>query len=62
MGRSARQELQRGFTLLMLNTRKGDAAEPLYRSLGWMKVGEVPGYALDPSGVPGDTVFYYRTI
>ena len=56
------QARRAGFTLLMLNTRKGDTAEPLYLSLGWMMVGEVPGYALDPSGVPGDTVFFYKTI
>lgn len=57
-----RQARRRGFTLLMLNTRKGDVAEPLYESLGWSRVGEVPGYALDPSGVPGDTVFFYKKL
>lgn len=56
------QARRRGFTLLMLNTRKGDVAEPLYESLGWSRVGEVPGYALDPSGVPGDTVFFYKKL
>jgi ribosomal protein S18 acetylase RimI-like enzyme len=53
---------RRNFTLLMLNTRKGDVAASLYESLGWSRVGEVPGYALDPSGVPGDTVFFYKQI
>jgi GNAT superfamily N-acetyltransferase len=51
-----------GFTLLMLNTRKGDAAEPLYEALGWVRVGEVPGFALDPAGVPHDTVIFYKQI
>jgi ribosomal protein S18 acetylase RimI-like enzyme len=51
-----------GFTLLMLNTQKGGAAESLYRSLGWTAIGEVPRYALDPSGVPGDTVLFYKEL
>jgi GNAT superfamily N-acetyltransferase len=57
-----RQARSAGFTLLMLNTKKGDAAEPLYESLGWVRVGVVPGYALDPAGVPGDTVIFYRKL
>jgi GNAT superfamily N-acetyltransferase len=61
--REVEQEARRrGFTLLMLNTRKGEVAEPLYESLGWSRVGEVPGYALDPSGVPGDTVIFYKKL
>ena len=28
----------------------GDAAEPLYRSLGYQETGVVPNFALDPDG------------
>ena len=35
-------------SLLTLDTRSGDAAEPLYASLGYVTVGQVPGYCLDP--------------
>jgi GNAT superfamily N-acetyltransferase len=41
---------QAGFTLLTLDTRQGDAAEELYRRGGWIEVGAIPGYGLDPRG------------
>ena len=34
-----------GRTLLTLDTRTGDFAEPLYRSMGYVTVGVIPGYA-----------------
>ena len=51
-----------GFTLLLLDTCKGTAAERLYQSLGWTRVGEVPHFALNPDGTPCDTVFFYRQL
>jgi len=36
-----------GRSLLTLDTRTGDAAEPLYASLGYIAVGVIPGYSLD---------------
>jgi ribosomal protein S18 acetylase RimI-like enzyme len=67
LGRALMRELERrgraaGFRLLMLNTRKGDAGEPLYVSLGWTRLGEVPGYALDPAGVAHPTVLFYKEL
>lgn len=38
----------RGRTLLALDTRTGDAAEPLDRSLGFEFAGVIPGYCRDP--------------
>ena len=35
-------------SLLTLDTRTGDSAEPLYASMGYKTVGVVPGYCLDP--------------
>jgi hypothetical protein len=35
-------------SLLTLDTRTGDSAEPLYASLGYVAVGIIPGYCLDP--------------
>jgi GNAT superfamily N-acetyltransferase len=46
-----------GFTLLLLDTCKGYEAERLYVSMGWVRVGEVPGFALNPDGSLCDTVF-----
>jgi ribosomal protein S18 acetylase RimI-like enzyme len=51
-----------GFTLLTLDTKRGDAAEKLYEGTGWRRVGIVPNYALDPDGTPCDTVFFYKPL
>lgn len=50
------------FTLLLLDTCKGGAAEKLYSSLGWIRVGEVPRFALNPDGSMCDTVFFYKEL
>lgn len=52
-----------GFSLLTLDSRRGDAGESLYRRLGWTTVGTIPRYALDPDGVtPHDTVVFYKEL
>jgi ribosomal protein S18 acetylase RimI-like enzyme len=38
---------QLGRSLLTLDTRTGDSAEPLYQSLGYKTVGFIPGYCRD---------------
>jgi ribosomal protein S18 acetylase RimI-like enzyme len=50
-----------GKTLLVLDTAT-DAAERLYRRLGWTRVGAIPGYALLPQGGLCDTTVYYRSL
>ncbi len=50
-----------GRSLITLDTRTGDSAEPLYRSLGYVTVGVIPGFsrdARDPSRVDGTTIMY----
>ena len=37
-----------GRTLLTLDTRTGDKAEPLYAALGYRTAGVIPGYCRDP--------------
>jgi GNAT superfamily N-acetyltransferase len=49
-----------GWTLLTLDTKRGDAAESLYRRLGWTCAGVIPGYALDGTGTLCATVIFYR--
>lgn len=39
-----------GKSLATLDTRTGDAAEPLYAALGFEVAGVVPGFALNPDG------------
>lgn len=48
--------------LLVLDTKAGDAGEPLYRSLGWREAGSIPGYALRSGGGEDATVFYYKRV
>jgi GNAT superfamily N-acetyltransferase len=57
-----RQAREQRFTLLLLDTCKNGPAEQLYKSLGWIRVGEVPKFALNPDGSWCDTVFYYKEL
>jgi ribosomal protein S18 acetylase RimI-like enzyme len=47
MAEIERHASERGRSLLTLDTRTGDNAEPLYLSLGYRTVGVIPGYCLD---------------
>jgi GNAT superfamily N-acetyltransferase len=59
----AEQEARRARrTLLTLDTRPGDAAEQLYRALGWQEAGRIPGYALNAAGTPCDTLFFWKHV
>jgi GNAT superfamily N-acetyltransferase len=51
-----------GWTLLVLDTVTGDAAERLYERLGWTKVGVIPDYALYPDGRPCDTTVFFKQL
>ena len=48
--------------LLVLDAvTNGDAAR-LYERLGWVRVGDVPNFALMPRGEPCSTTYYYRNL
>ena len=49
-----------GRTLLVMDTRKGGEAEKLCESLGYVRYGEVPGYARSGDGELHNTVFFFR--
>jgi len=51
-----------GFGLLTLDAKRGSVAEALYRKLGWMDAGTIPGYALDRDGTPHDTRIFYKNV
>ena len=51
-----------GFTLLTLDTKRGDAAERLYEATGWTRVGVIPRYAQDPDGAFCDTVVFFKPL
>lgn len=62
MGELDQHARDEGFTLLLLDTCRDSAAERLYVSLGWNRVGVVPDFALNPDGSMCDTVFYYKKL
>jgi GNAT superfamily N-acetyltransferase len=51
-----------GRNLLVLDTQTGSAAEKLYAGLGWVRVGDIPGYALTPYNGLCSTTFFYKRI
>lgn len=51
-----------GKTLLVLDAVTGGDAARLYERLGWVRVGDVPGFALFPQGGLCGTTYYYRNI
>jgi acetyltransferase len=67
IGRSLMREVEEvarshGRTLLVLDTREGDAGEALYRDLGYVRAGRIPDYARSSSGELHATVLYYREL
>ncbi|WP_138468540.1 GNAT family N-acetyltransferase [Poseidonocella sp. HB161398] len=52
-----------GRTLVTLDTRSGDAAAPLYASVGFEVAGEIPDFAWDPDGrARHATTYMYRRL
>jgi GNAT superfamily N-acetyltransferase len=51
-----------GKTLLVLDAVTGGDGARLYERLGWVRVGDIPGYALFPRGGLCGTTFYYRDL
>lgn len=50
-----------GRSLLTLDTA-GAAASALYESLGYIRCGGIPGFALDADGQPEPNIFYYKSL
>jgi GNAT superfamily N-acetyltransferase len=51
-----------GRTLLLLDAVTGGDAARLYERLGWVRVGDVPDFALYPDGGLCSTTYYYRRL
>ena len=62
MAAAEKEALARGRTLLLLETRRGEAGEHLYRACGYTAFGLVPKHTLDGDGTFHDTVFFYRLL
>jgi acetyltransferase len=54
--------LRLGRSLLVLDTRRGDAGERLYHRAGWQKVGVIPRYTLEGDGSRADTVIFFKDL
>ena len=55
-----RVALERGRTLLFLNTRTGDPPEALYYRIGYTLVGYIPRFARNPDGTFNTTSIMFR--
>ena len=62
MARLEQEAVRVGRPLLTLDTRAGDRAEALYRSMGWTELGVMPGHAMAKDGTFEDTVFFWKRI
>lgn len=62
MQRAETRARDAGRTLLVLDTRSGDTAEPLYLSLGWQTAGQIPFYACSTEGVLDATTLMYKRL
>jgi GNAT superfamily N-acetyltransferase len=51
-----------GRTLLVMDTRKGGEAEKMCDALGYVRFGEVPGYARSADGSLHATSFFYKQL
>ncbi len=62
MLRLEQEAIQRGRSLLTLDTMTDSAAEQLYLSLGFTRFGVIPDYARWPDGPMGDTSFFFKNL
>lgn len=63
IAQTERRALALGRTLVTLDTRTGDFAEPLYASAGFIAAGSIPGYARDVfSGRLDAATFMYKQL
>lgn len=56
------EALRRGRNLLVLDTASHLNAAPLYRGLGYIEAGRIPGYALKPHGGLDDTIVFWKQL
>ncbi len=62
MQEAEKQAIERGRTLLVLDTATEGGASSLYERLGFMLAGVIPGYALKPHGGLTGTMIYWKRI
>jgi len=60
MHAAEQRAVQEGRSLLVLDTREGDPSNELYRSIGYIHAGRIPGFAISANGGLDATVLYYK--
>jgi acetyltransferase len=53
---------QRGRSLVVLGTRRGEPPEQFYKQLGYREAGVIPGYSMGPAGERYDSLSMYRQL
>jgi GNAT superfamily N-acetyltransferase len=61
MQRAEQAAARLGRSLLTLDSREGDAAGALFRSLGWTLAGCIPGFTRNTAGQPEGAEFFWKT-
>ncbi|EJG0735690.1 GNAT family N-acetyltransferase [Vibrio parahaemolyticus] len=51
-----------GLSLLVLDTRLGDIASSLYRSIGYTEAGQIPQFARSSTGELEGTVYFFKIL
>lgn len=51
-----------GLSLLVLDTRLGDVASSLYRSIGYTEAGQIPQFARSSTGELEATVYFFKLL
>ncbi len=62
MRAAERLAVEKGRTLLVLDTAAEEGASRLYEKLGFTLTGEIPDYALKPHGGLTGTLIYWKRI
>jgi GNAT superfamily N-acetyltransferase len=62
MERLEREAADAGRTLLTLDTRAGDRADRLYRSMGWIEYGRIADYAVQADGSFEEALFMWKRL
>jgi GNAT superfamily N-acetyltransferase len=62
MVEAERVAVQRGRTLLTLDTAEDEGAGPFYEKLGFVRAGVIPDYAYKPHGGLCGTIIYWKRI
>ncbi len=57
-----RVAVERGCTLLTLDSATVDGAGPFYEKMGFVPVGIIPRYAFTPSGAESGTIIFYKDV